>query len=689
MQHVIPCLVCTLIVGFFIWTTDSTAPLDATSPRAPDSYYNLLVQGFSEGHLYVKRDPPDALARLANPYNPAVSAPYLKALNDLSYYKGKLYLYFGVTPALVLFWPWHILTGQYLSEGGAVAIFFTIGFAAFLGLTRAMAKRYFPETNIWMVTASMLVLGLAMGLMISGSVYEQTGLTVSGSVYDIAETSGFAFAMLALAAIWRATDAGPARKALWLSLASFAYGLAIGSRPTLLFGAVVLLAPVIQAWRDRAGSGQLSRVIILIAAAVVPIALVGMGLMLYNDLRFGNPLEFGWHYQLNQNDQASVRQFSAHYLWFDFRFYFLQPFGLSAHFPFLKSVPLPPVPLGHYARVTSACGAILTSFPLLLLALAVPLLWRGRPAQTVSPLRCFAVALLSLLTAVSLTLCLFFATNGRYALDFLPELLLLSIIGFLCVERALPYRPWGILLRSGWCLLAMYSLMFCVLLNVETHAKVDCLEGRIFFRNNRLDDALAKYQKAEVSWPDYGDAHYGAAITLEKLARPDGAIAEYQKALQIEPDYALAHENLADCFLEQGQTSKAVEQWKLALQYMPGMVSVQVNLSWVMATCPDASVRDGPIAVALAERARQLSNGRNPLALRSLAAAYAEIGQYTNAVAAAQQAFQFSHDNPGMAAVIQDQLKHYQNHQPYRDQALAPRDASTPQRFDASTNSLP
>lgn len=718
MQELVLCLVLALLVGFFVWATGSKPPLDPGSPQAPDSYYNLLVQGFSEGHLYIKRDAPAGLSQLANPYDPVANAPYLRALNDLSYYKGKLYLYFGVTPALVLFWPFHSISGQYLSEESAVAIFYAIGFAAILALMRAICRHYFPERRIWLVTATVLVFGLAMGLTISGCVYEAAGLTISGSVYEIAETCGFAFAMLALAAIWRAMHASPPWQAWWLLLASFAYGLAVGARPAILFGAIVLLAPVFQAWRQRAGSGQWPRVIILMAAAIVPIALVGFGLMLYNDLRFGNPLEFGWHYQLNQNDQASIRQFSLHYLWFDFWFYFLQPFGLSAHFPFLKSLSLPPLPPGHYARVTSGCGAILTIYPLVLLALAVPLAWSGTfakplphgrgfvgaglPAQTDSSLRWFAFALFSLFITVSFTLCLFFATNVRYGWDFLPELLMLSVIGFLSLERiVLPFKPWERGLRWGWRLLLAYSLIFNVLLNIEIHAKVDCLEGKIYLHLNRIGDAVAKYQKAAAIWPDDADAHYGLAGSFEELDRPDDAIAEFQKTLAIEPDYAPAHENLgysflksgrlvdavaefqktvelepknagfhsdlAFCLYQMGQTAKAVEQWKLALQFMPDMTFAQVNLAWALATCPDASLRDGQTALALAERAYQLSNGRNPAVLRSLAAAFAEIGQYTNAVAAAQQALQMSRGNPGLAAAIQDQLKHYQNHQPYRD----------------------
>ncbi|MGH7940284.1 MAG: hypothetical protein ACREFR_04360 [Limisphaerales bacterium] len=282
---------------------EPNSTFDSSSP-AEGEYYNLLVQGFSEGHLYLKRDAPAALAHLANPYDPIANAWYVPDIGDISYYKGRLYLYFGVTPALMLFWPYHALTGDYLSEASAVAILFAIGFAAFLGLARAICRRYFSESRVWILTGGVVVLGLI------------TGLTFSGDFYDVAIIGGFTFAMLALFAIWGALHSEPKRGAVLLSLASLAYGLAVASRPSLLFGGIILSIPVVQIWRESAGRGSRWPTLISLAAALVPITLIGLGLMLYNDLRFGSPFEFGWRYQLNGVfDQKTAHQFSLRYFW--------------------------------------------------------------------------------------------------------------------------------------------------------------------------------------------------------------------------------------------------------------------------------------------------------------------------------------------------------------------------------------
>src|SRR5205807_7183812 len=97
--------VCVLVIGVYARMA-SSGPLEALCTNASDTYYNLLVRGFRVGQLNVKKDAPPGLVQLADPYDPVANARYQDfpyRLADLSYYKGKLYLYFGITPALLLF----------------------------------------------------------------------------------------------------------------------------------------------------------------------------------------------------------------------------------------------------------------------------------------------------------------------------------------------------------------------------------------------------------------------------------------------------------------------------------------------------------------------------------------------------------------------------------------------------------
>ena len=186
-------MVCALVIGFYAWSA-SSGMMELLGSGAQDSYYNLLVRGFRDGHLSVKREaPPD----LGDPAKMKWDDNY--GLDDLSYYKGKLYLYFGVTPAVALFWPYAALTGHYLLHKDAVVIFFSAGFLAGAGLLWAIWRRYFKEIGVGVVAAGMLALGLAnFAPAILGRC----------DVYEVAISCGYALTMLALAGIWCALHDG-------------------------------------------------------------------------------------------------------------------------------------------------------------------------------------------------------------------------------------------------------------------------------------------------------------------------------------------------------------------------------------------------------------------------------------------------------------------------------------------------
>ena len=300
----------------------------------------------------------------------------MAGLNDLSYYKGKLYLYFGATPALVLFWPYAALTGHYLSHKDAVVIFFSVGFLAGAALLCAVWRRCFAGNQFWG--------GGGRRRWLWAWPISRRRCWRGGDVYEVAISCGYALTMLALAGVWGALQ--DARRGWrWLAAASLAYGLAVGARPSLLFGAVILLVPVAQAWREKRPVWP------LLLAAGGPIVLIGLGMMVYNALRFDNPLEFGQRYQLpsaactNSSVRATSGSISGWVFW-------SRRVGAGV---FHSCMTLRRQRRRRVIPVWTSFG-VLTNIPLVWLALAAPLAWRGRSGEARSVLRGFvgAVALL-------------------------------------------------------------------------------------------------------------------------------------------------------------------------------------------------------------------------------------------------------------------------------------------------------
>ncbi len=196
--------------------------------------------------------------------------------------------------------------------------------------------------------------------------------------------------------------------------------------------------------------------------------------------------------------------------------------------------------------------------------------------------------------------------------------------------------------------------------------------GRAYAARGRMDEAIQNFETALQIQPEMPSTYFDLGNAYIRKGKLDLAIQNWQKAVDIQPTFAMAQNNLANALMAKGQVAQAVEHWKAALAIQPNIVGAQVNLAWVMATCPQPLLRDGPDALALAEEAAQLTGGRDPMALRTLAAAFAENGQFTNAVAAAERAIQIAkmQGNAGFASSLQPQLKAYQSGRPFRDAKL-------------------
>jgi tetratricopeptide (TPR) repeat protein len=186
--------------------------------------------------------------------------------------------------------------------------------------------------------------------------------------------------------------------------------------------------------------------------------------------------------------------------------------------------------------------------------------------------------------------------------------------------------------------------------------------GNALLQKGSVDEAIAHFQRALQIKPDYAEAHVNLGFTLFTMGNVDEAIAHFQKALQINPDYAEAHVNLGIALLKSGNVDEAIAHFQKALQIKPDYAEAQNDLAWVLAACPQASLRNGNKAVELALRANQLTDNGNPIFLGTLAAAYAEAGRFPEAVATAQRALQLAgtQSNTALANAIQSQIKLYQ-----------------------------
>jgi tetratricopeptide (TPR) repeat protein len=152
------------------------------------------------------------------------------------------------------------------------------------------------------------------------------------------------------------------------------------------------------------------------------------------------------------------------------------------------------------------------------------------------------------------------------------------------------------------------------------------------------EEAVASYREGLRLAPNNVNIRYNLAGVLANLKRFDEALAVLNEALRIQPNFVLTYRGIVTILGQQGKMDEAIAFLTEVVQRHPEWPDMAGRLAWILATDPAPERRNGPQAVALAERACTTSGGQNLLCLEALAAAYAEAGRFQDAVAAARKA---------------------------------------------------
>jgi arylsulfatase A-like enzyme/Flp pilus assembly protein TadD len=235
--------------------------------------------------------------------------------------------------------------------------------------------------------------------------------------------------------------------------------------------------------------------------------------------------------------------------------------------------------------------------------------------------------------------------------------------------------------------------------------------GAALARQNRFDEAIAHYQWAIRLDPSYSEArnnlgvalmsrgrwaeavvqyeqalrvdsanpaaHYNLGLALPHVGRPDEAIEHLFEAARLAPAQADVHDQLARALEERGRFREAVAVLEEAVTLLPEHAELALRLAWLLATCPDATVRDGEEAVRLAEPLCREPPHPSAAHLDTLAAAYARAGRFEEAAHTARLAVELaaSQGQTELAEAIRARLTLYEAGQPFRSDGVPAREA--------------
>lgn len=324
--------------------------------------YELMADSLIQGRLYLDYTPNKALDKMKNPYDTkARQALGIHVHWDSAYYHGKYYMYFGVVPAVLVFVPFQLITGQSLTTYHATQLFTALYIIGLFFLLRLISRRFFRA-----IPVPVFYLLFAALALISTWYFSE-----APALYCTAISAGVFFQTWGLYCFARAVwvEQREWHRIGFAALGAVCGALTVGCRPTVAIANLMAVPLLVEFLKTVRPSKKLVGQLLLVA---LPYVVIIGALMMYNHVRFGSFLEFGQSYQLTSADQHQYSDLMTRLLQSNMPYQFL-----CCTFGLMKGISFP---------------GIFWEYPLLLAAFAVFFGRFWRASEHARQMRVFAAA---------------------------------------------------------------------------------------------------------------------------------------------------------------------------------------------------------------------------------------------------------------------------------------------------------
>ena len=412
--------------------------------------YTDLARALAHGHTYLDEEPSAELLAMDDPYDPVERLEKKVPFRlDYAYYEGKYYIYFGVVPCVLLYLPYHLVTGADLPGWTALSIMLAGCYAAVWLLIKAFVKMYARDTSpalailLWLGAVSALTLPNVMG---------------DANNYYAPMLAAVELLLLGMVAYLNAAisiekDSSKKSGMIYLLIGSTCVAAVAGCRPQMVLG-VICMIPVLFPVLFPEKEGKRNINIKTAVTFAIPYLIIAVLLMLYNFIRFGSVLDFGAMKNLTFAflDRAGVNVEAA---LMGVYYYLIHPLSLVGEYPYLGRSQIEwnnPNLLANHAST----GGILFLYPVLLAGVfcfikqkkedgkGIQLAWIGR-------LSVLLILLMSMITAMMGGL------MDRYRMDITAFAGIALISGILCIKEVMKEKDYKKNVR--YAILTVFSIM--------------------------------------------------------------------------------------------------------------------------------------------------------------------------------------------------------------------------------------
>ena len=283
-----------------------------------------LVLAFENGQFSLLAEPSEELLAMENPYDHG-SRYYgeIDCLWDHALYEGKYYSYYGIAP-LLIFIPYHLITGYFFPEDIAVMLFASVGIMLLSMVYSVIVKKWFSaiSTGVYLSGLIMLLTGCGIWCCAGRPMF-----------YEMSIAAGFV--CITSAAYFLVTSGIFEKGKMCLSklfLSSLLTGLSVMCRPTLAVYAICFFILCIADTKKQIKGN----IIKYLCCALIPLCSLGLFQMYYNYARFGSVFEFGIKYSLTINDFTRT-EFHLHNMLVGVYNFLFAPPAFIPDYPFVSA----------------------------------------------------------------------------------------------------------------------------------------------------------------------------------------------------------------------------------------------------------------------------------------------------------------------------------------------------------------
>ncbi|MBX7167985.1 MAG: tetratricopeptide repeat protein [Pirellulales bacterium] len=190
--------------------------------------------------------------------------------------------------------------------------------------------------------------------------------------------------------------------------------------------------------------------------------------------------------------------------------------------------------------------------------------------------------------------------------------------------------------------------------------------GLAWYEKRQLDNALKDYSEAIRRDPKYAFAYNNRGVVWEAKGALDNALVDYSEAIRLDPQNPFAFNNRGVVREAKRDYARALRDYSDAIRLDPQYATPFNHRAWLQATCPEDAIRNGKEALADATKACELTGWKNADRIDTLAAAYAEAGDFANAVKWEEKALELVADET-LKPELKARLALYREGQPFRD----------------------